>query len=117
MPTRDKWNREKQAVKAVQVAFDLEQELSHRIRFEALERGINPSDRIREILGLPINTKPIRPRLSISLTQEDFRLLARQFKVASNEQLKIRHIAAEVLLGRLGETPSLGGKSDTGYAP
>lgn len=98
MSTSDKWQKERQAAKAVQVAFDLGHEVSYLIRTEALQRGINPPDRIREILGLPVSSKPIRPRLSISLTEEDFTQLANEFGVDPSDKLKIRQIAAEKLL-------------------
>ena len=101
MSTSDKWQKERQAVKAVQVAFDLGHEVSYLIRTEALEQGINPPDRIRQILGLPVSNKPIRPRLSISLTEEDFVHLATEFGVDPSDKLKIRQMAAEKLLEHL----------------
>ena len=101
MSTSDKWQKGRQAARAVQIAFDLGHEVSYLIRTEALERGINPPDRIRQILGLPVNSKPVRPRLSISLTEEDFRQLAAEFGVDPSDKLKIRQIAAEKLLEHL----------------
>jgi hypothetical protein len=101
MSTSDKWDKEKKAAKAVQVAFDLGQEVSHHIRYEALEKGINPPDRIREILGLPVNSRPVRPRLSISLSENDFMLLAEKFGVEASDRLRIRQIAAEKLVAHL----------------
>ena len=101
MSTSDKWQKERQAARAVQIAFDLGHEVSYLIRTEALERGINPPDRIRQILGLPVSSKPIRPRLSISLTEEDFAQLATEFGVDPSDKLKIRQIAAERLLEHL----------------
>lgn len=98
MSTSDKWDREKQAAKAVQVAFDLGHDVSYQIRTEALQRGLNPPDRIREILGLPVSNKPVRPRLSISLTDQDFELLAAEFDVAASDRLRIRQLAAERLI-------------------
>ncbi len=101
MSTSDKWDKETKAAKAVQVAFDLGQEVSHHIRYEALEKGINPPDRIREILGLPVNSRPVRPRLSISLSENDFMLLAEKFGVEASDRLRIRQIAAEKLVAHL----------------
>ncbi len=101
MSTSDKWEKERNAAKAVQVAFDLGHEVSFQIRSEALQRGLNPPDRIREILGLPVSNKPVRPRLSISLTDRDFELLAAAFGVDVSDRLKIRQIAAERLLEHL----------------
>lgn len=106
MSTSDKWEKERKAIKAVQVAFDLGEEVSHHIRFEALQKGINPPDRIREILGLPVNSKPIRPRLSISLTDADFEILADAFSVPSSDRLRIRQFAAEKLITHLEEHQS-----------
>jgi len=103
MTTHDKWDKEKQSIKAVQVAFDLGNDVNQQIRFEALEQGINPSDRVRQILGLPVNARPVRPRLSISLSEADFTLLATRFAVAPDERLKIRQIAAEKLVEHLHE--------------
>lgn len=103
MTTQDKWDKEKRSIKAVQVAFDLGNEVNQQIRFEALEQGINPSDRVRQILGLPVNARPVRPRLSISLSETDFALLAARFTVAANDRLKIRQIAAEKLVEHLHE--------------
>jgi hypothetical protein len=101
LSTSDKWDKEKKAVKAVQVAFDLGEEVSHHIRLEALQKGINPPDRIREILGLAVNSKPVRPRLSISLTDDDFDSLAQSFGVSPNDRLRIRQYAAEKLIANL----------------
>lgn len=103
MSTSDKWDKEKKAVKAVQVAFDLGEEVSHHIRLEALQKGINPPDRIREILGLPVNSKPVRPRLSISLTDDDFENLALSFGISSSDRLLIRQFAAEKLIANLSD--------------
>lgn len=104
MSTSDKWEKERTAARAVQVAFDLGHDVSYQIRSEALQRGLNPPDRIREILGLPLSNKPIRPRLSISLTDRDFELLAEAFDVDVSDRLRIRQIAAERLLEHLANS-------------
>lgn len=96
-----KWEEEKKAVKAVQIAFDVGDEVNRKIRIEALEQGINPPDRIRQILSLPVSNKPLRPRLSISLSADDFIILADKFGVAPNDRVKIRQLAAETLIAYL----------------
>jgi hypothetical protein len=101
MSTRDKWEGEKRAVKAVQIAFDVGDDVNRKIRLEAVQRGINPPDRVRQILGLPVTPKPVRPRLSISLSDDDFVLLAEEFGVAVDDKLKIRQLAAEKLIQHL----------------
>ena len=42
MSTRGRWEKEKNAVKVVQIAFDVGDEVNRQIRLEALEQGINP---------------------------------------------------------------------------
>ncbi len=101
MSTESKWEEGKRALKAVQIAFDVGDEVNHRIRLEALEKGINPPDRIRQILGLPVTRKPVRPRLSISLSEKDFHILAKKFEVEAEDRLKIRQLAAEMLIAHL----------------
>lgn len=101
MSTESKWEQGKRVVKAVQIAFDVGDEVNHRIRLEALEKGINPPDRIRQILGLPVTRKPVRPRLSISLSEKDFHILAEKFEVEAGDRLKIRQLAAETLIAHL----------------
>lgn len=82
----------------MQLAFDVGDDISRRIRLEALQQGLSPPDRIRQILGLPVNSKPLRPRLSISLSETDFASLAAMFGVTVDEKLKIRQLAAEKLI-------------------
>lgn len=93
----EKWQQEKKALKAVQVAFDLGTEIQLQIRREAVDRGINPSDRVRQILGLPVHRKPQRLRLSISLTDDDFLYLAEKFSIDPSNKVEIKHMAAELL--------------------
>lgn len=94
----EKWRKEGKAVRAVQIAFDLEEEIQRNIRQEALDLGINPSDRIRQILGLSMIRKPKRLRLSISLSDEDFAELAEQFDLDVSDRVKIKHHAAQQLI-------------------
>lgn len=94
----ERWRKEKQASRAVQVAFDIEERMQNVIRREAIDRGINPSDRVREILGLRTNAKPKRLRLSISLTEDDFATLAEAFEIDPDDRIAIKQLAAERLV-------------------
>ena len=102
MKTSRKWEKEQKVVRAVQLAFDVCDEVNHQIRLEALEEGFNPPDRVRQSLGLPVNSKPVRPRLSISLSEVDFELLAEKFSVSPTDRLRIRQLAAEKLIEHIG---------------
>lgn len=86
----DKWQSSVKAVKAVQVAFDMDEKIQLAIRKQALEAGISPSEQIRDILGLPINKRPKRPRLTVSLSADDYALLAEKYALSAEQQLEIK---------------------------
>ncbi len=93
-----KWQDEKKAIKATQVAFDVGEKIQYVIRKEALDRNINPSDRIRQILGLQVSRKPKRLRLSISLSNEDMAYLADSYQLQESDPIEIKRKAAEKLI-------------------
>ena len=86
----EKWQSSVKAMKAVQVAFDMDEKIQLSIRKEALEAGLSPSDQIRDILGLPINKRPKRPRLTVSLAPSDYQVLAKKYSLLPEQQLEIK---------------------------
>jgi predicted Co/Zn/Cd cation transporter (cation efflux family) len=86
----EKWQSSVKAIKAVQVAFDMDEKIQLAIRKEALEAGLSPSDQIRDILGLPINKRPKRPRLTVSLAPDDYLVLAEKYQLLPEQQLEIK---------------------------
>ncbi len=86
----DKWQSSVKAIKAVQVAFDMDEKIQLSIRKQALEAGLSPSDQIRDILGLPINKRPKRPRLTVSLAPSDYQILAQKYQLSADDQLEIK---------------------------
>lgn len=96
-----KWAAEKKAIKATQVAFDLGEQVQYVIRKEALDRNLNPSDRIRQILGLAVNKKPKRVRLSVSLSDEDLAYLAEHYDLDAADAVAIKRRAAEMLVAHV----------------
>jgi predicted Co/Zn/Cd cation transporter (cation efflux family) len=86
----EKWQSSVKAAKATQVAFDMDEKIQLSIRKEALEVGLSPSDKIRDILGLPVNKKPKRPRLTVSLSADDYVVLAKKYHLAPEQQLEIK---------------------------
>ncbi|MCG8312795.1 MAG: hypothetical protein MI976_06215 [Pseudomonadales bacterium] len=95
---KDKWQKEKQAIKATQVAFDIASEAQVIIKQQALAGNLNPPDQIRKILGLPYNKKPQRPRLTVTLKQEDFHLLAEKYGLDPEDHAAIKEKVSEELL-------------------
>ena len=94
----DKWQSSVKAMKAVQVAFDMDEKIQLSIRKQALEAGLSPSDQIRDILGLPINKRPKRPRLTVSLALSDYELLADKYGFEAKQQLDIKRKLMEELI-------------------
>ncbi|MFD2167948.1 hypothetical protein ACFSJY_16965 [Thalassotalea euphylliae] len=86
----EKWQSNVKAMKAVQVAFDMDEQFQLAIRREALEAGLSPSDQIRTILGLPTNKRPKRPRLTVSLSPDDYEVLAEKYGLDADQQLEIK---------------------------
>ena len=85
------------AIKAVQVAFDTSEEISKNIRLAACHANISPSDQIRAIVGLDVSTKPIRTRLSVSFSEEDYKALAKRYGLTRVDKLEIKRKVAEEL--------------------
>ena len=89
-PLPEKWLNNQKAAKATQVAFDIDEKFQYSIRKAALDRGVSPSDQIRTILGLSVSKRPKRPRLTVSLSGDDYILLAEKYGLPSDSQLEIK---------------------------
>ncbi len=89
-PLPEQWQQNQKAAKATQVAFDLDEQFQYSIRKAALDSGVSPSDQIRTILGLSVTKRPKRPRLTVSLSLDDYQILAEKYQLDPNEQLEIK---------------------------
>lgn len=99
----EKWGSSLKVVKAVQVAFDMDEKIQLAIRKEALEAGLSPSDQIRDILGLPTNKRPKRPRLTVSLAPADYELLAKKYNLSPDQQLDIKKKLMDDLINHVND--------------
>jgi hypothetical protein len=86
----EKWLKNQAAAKATQVAFDLDEKFQYSIRKAALDAGVSPSDQIRTILGLSLAKRPKRPRLTVSLSPDDYAQLAIKYDLDPQLQLEIK---------------------------
>lgn len=93
-----RWTGSDAALRSVQVAFDVEKQVIDAVRYAAFENQLSPSDQIRTILGLPCTSKPVRPRLTVSLSDADYALLAARFGVAADDRRKIKEALHEALI-------------------
>ena len=92
-----KWQQSANVAKAVQIAFDMDTKLQYSISRSALDTGISPSEQIRYLLALPTNTKPKRPRLTVSLSDEDYQQLSERYQIPADQQLEIKKSVIEEL--------------------
>jgi hypothetical protein len=88
LPAR--WASSVPAIKAVQVAFDVSESVMEAVRKAAFDNSLSTSDQLREILGLEIVRQAKRPRLTISLSSEDYQVLGKRFGVKAQDYLTIK---------------------------
>ena len=93
-----RWSGSDDALRAVQVAFDVEKQVIDAVRQAAWKSQLSPSDQIRKILGLPYSSKPVRPRLTVTLSDADYLLLAARFGLAAEDKRKIKEVLHEQLI-------------------
>ena len=98
MTSKNKWDKEKAAAAAIQIAFDLGVDTQTVIKKKALDEHLNTPDFIRKILGLQYKNKPVRPRLTLSLSDDDFDVLAAAYGIDPKDRLKVKELAAEQLV-------------------
>ncbi|MPN16794.1 hypothetical protein SDC9_164141 [bioreactor metagenome] len=93
-----RWQGSDEAIRAVQVAFDVEATVLEAVRRAAFEGNLSTSDQIRKVLGLQVNHRPKRPRLTVSLTQADYNVLAQRFGLDANDRLAIKERVTRELI-------------------
>jgi predicted exporter len=93
-----RWSSSDDAIRAVQVAFDVEEAVLSAVRAAAFHNDVSTSDQIRQLLGLPTATRPKRPRLTVSLSAADYELLGMRYGVPPEERLTIKEkVTAELI--------------------
>lgn len=93
-----KWQASDKAMRAVQVAFYVDEQVQTKIRQDACMQGISPSDMIRHITNLPVSSPPKRPRLTASLNSEDYQMLAERYQLSSDDTLEIKRRVMQELI-------------------
>lgn len=97
MAKTTKWSKDNKAVKATQVAFELEQKVARQIHQMAAREGLTPSSQIRKLVGLSYSP-PKRPRLTVSLSPEDYVALGKKYDVDSEDTLEIKRKIMQELI-------------------
>ncbi|UXI68272.1 hypothetical protein [Tahibacter amnicola] len=95
LPSR--WRSSEPALRAVQVAFDVSETVMQAIRTAAFESNLSNSDQVRVVLGLPVVRQVKRPRLTVSLSGEDYQLLGSRYGLDASDHLAIKERVAQEL--------------------
>lgn len=104
----ERWQRSEAAIRAVQVAFDVEESVITAVRKAAFESGLSTSDQVRVILGLTVIRQPKRPRLTVSLSPDDYAELGTRYGLDPADKLAIKdRVIADLF--RFSESGELAG--------
>jgi len=101
------WKGTDEALKAVQVAFDVELAVMDAVRTAAFLNEVSPSDQIRRLLQLPTAAAPKRPRLTVTLGGEDYALLAARYGLDPDDRLSIKERVTAELITFAQDNPAL----------
>lgn len=93
-----RWQSADNALRAVQVAFDVEEAVMEAVRAAAFKGHVSTSTQIRHVLGLPVAEGPKRPRLTVTLSADDYALLAGRYSLPVDDRLGIKEAATRELI-------------------
>ncbi len=80
------------------MAFDLSSEVQKKIKKQAIDEELTPSDMIRKILHLDVKSKKTRQRLSFNLNDDEIEQLAIRFGVETTDKRAVKQQVAELLI-------------------
>lgn len=93
-----RWQGSDDAIRAVQIAFDVEQTVLEAVRHAAFVNNLSTSDQIRQLLELPVSGRPKRPRLTVSLSNLDYELLSSRYGLSVDDRLSIKERVTQELI-------------------
>jgi hypothetical protein len=97
------WRSAQPALRAVQVAFDVSEAVLQAVRAAAFEANLSNSDQVRVLLGLPLLRQAKRPRLTVSLSEDDYKLLAARYSLDPADHLAIKERVGAALVAFAGK--------------
>ena len=101
-----RWQGSEPALRAVQVAFDVDEAVMEAIRVAAFHAIVSTSTQIRSVLNLPVAARPKRPRLTVTLDTGDYTLLAGRYGLAPDDRLGIKEAATRELIAFVEQVPA-----------
>ncbi len=85
----NKWSKEKSILRKLQMHFTFQQDTLRKIRYDAADASIVPSDIVRKIIGLPY-VKVQRPRIGLSFNQAELAQLAKHYELDMADETAIK---------------------------
>ena len=83
-------------IKKMQLAFEFGNKIEKGLKLEAIDNGLSPTAQLRNILNLPGGI-PIKPRLSVTLSDEDLKILAERYHIDPGDRAFMRlNISREI---------------------
>ncbi len=101
-----RWQGSEPALRAVRVAFDVEEAVMEAVRVAAFHANVSTSTQIRSVLNLPVAARPKRPRLTVTLDTGDYTLLAGRYGLAPDDRLGIKEAATRELIAFVEQAPA-----------
>lgn len=84
-----KWISERRVLKKLQMHFTFQQNILRKIRYDAADDYIVPSDIVRKIIGLPY-IKVQRPRIGLSFNKDELDQLAQHYDLEVTDEAEIK---------------------------
>ena len=97
-----RFQAERRALKKIQVHFEFRQSLLRKVRLAAAAEDLSYSDYMRKLVGLPFS-KIQRPRISLSFSDTDLRILAERYAKPDTEPQVLKHCVLEEIKSHLGD--------------
>ena len=85
----ERWKNSDKQIKKMQLAFEFEDMIEKQLKQDALDNGISAASQLRKILKLHYD-QPLKPRLTISLSEDDREILAKRYDIDANDRAYIR---------------------------
>lgn len=98
------WKKSDKSIRAIQLAFEFSKTVAEVIRNQANKQGLSSSDQIRSIIGLQPKV-PKRPRLTVSLSEQDYEILANRYQLPLDDKAGIRQAIADELIAYSQSVP------------
>ena len=97
-----RFQAERQALRKIQVHFEFRQSLLRKVRLAAAAADLSYSDYVRKLVGLPFS-KIQRPRISLSFSDSDLRVLAERYAKPDADPQALKRCVLEEIESQLDD--------------